>query len=226
MSKELFSQKLQKLKAELHKTKLLIVSKNRSLDEIKTYYDLGHRDFGENRVQELFDKAQALKDTCPDIRWHMIGHLQSNKIKLLFEVFGLYAIHSVDDEVLVKKLLSMEDKLPHELLVFLQVNTSHELEKSGFEEFSDILDSARLVLSAKKLKLFGLMTMGTIRTDDFEAEARRCFRELNLLKSKLESDLKVKLQTSMGMSQDYHLAAQEQSDWVRLGTMMFSNNPT
>ena len=222
MSQEtLFSQKLSKVKSELGNASLLIVSKKRSLEEIKAYYQLGHRDFGENRVQELSEKAEALKNECPDIRWHMIGSLQSNKINALFSTPNLYAIHSVHDRELVEKLIKAEDKLSHEVLIFLQFNTSHEAEKSGFETYTDLQSSAELLLPSKKLKLAGLMTMGTLRTENFEAEAGRCFQDLNVEKEKLENEFKTPLMTSMGMSQDYQIALRENSDWIRLGTMMF-----
>lgn len=222
MSQEtLFSQKLKTLKQELEDTSLLIVSKSRSIDEIKTYYKLGHRDFGENRVQELTEKAHALQNECPDIRWHMIGHLQSNKLNALFEVPNLYAIHSVHSRELVEKLIKAEEKLDHEILIFLQFNTSHEEEKSGFETYTDLRTSAELLLPSKKLKLAGLMTMGTLRTENFEEEAGRCFQDLVVEKEKLENEFSIPLLTSMGMSQDYKIALREKSDWVRLGTMMF-----
>jgi pyridoxal phosphate enzyme (YggS family) len=218
---ELFQEKLTKLKEELKDTSLLIVTKTRSLDEIKTYYNLGHRDFGENRVQELSEKAFALKKECPEIRWHMIGHLQSNKINALFGVPNLYAVHSVGNRALVEKLIHAEDKLDHELLIFLQFNTSHEEEKSGFETYTDLRTSAELLLKCKKLKLAGLMTMGTLRTENFEAEAGRCFQDLQVEKEKLQNEFGIPLKTSMGMSQDYKIALREKSDWVRLGTIMF-----
>ncbi len=201
---------------------LLIVSKTRPIDDIKIFYDLGHRDFGENRVQELQEKAEALKDRCPEIRWHMIGHLQSNKINLLLSVPNLSAIHSVHDEELLEKLIKAEDKLSHPVDIFLQFNTSKEEEKSGFETYHALCEAAEIAVTAKKLKLRGLMTMGTLRTEDFEKEAGRCFQDLVVEKNKLEAELGLKLQTSMGMSQDYEIALREGSDWIRLGTMMFA----
>lgn len=217
----LFRQRLTELHSELGATSLLIVSKTRSLEEIRTYYELGHRDFGENRVQELYDKALALQKLCPEIRWHMIGHLQSNKINLLFSVPHLYAIHSVHDLSLVERLIKAQDKLTHEVRIFLQFNTSHEAEKSGFETYTDLRSSAELLLKCSKLKLEGVMTMGTLRTENFEAEAGRCFQDLMVEKEKLENEFGIRLKTSMGMSQDYKIAIREKSDWVRLGTMMF-----
>lgn len=220
--RDFLSQKLDAIKKDLGSSKLLIVSKTRPLEDIKTYYELGHRDFGENRVQDLLERAEALKADCPEIRWHMIGHLQTNKINTLFSVPNLYAIHSVDDRECVEKLIKSEDRLESEVKIFLQFNTSHEAEKSGFETYTDLEASAELLLASKKLKLAGLMTMGTLRTENFEAEAGRCFQDLNVEKEKLANELNLKLETSMGMSQDYKIAIREKSDWVRLGTMMFT----
>ena len=102
-----------------------------------------------------------------------------------------------------------------------QRSSSKEEAKSGFETYAELRTAAELV-KASTLKLAGLMTMGTLRTDDAEAEAKRCFHELNELKERLESEMNVKLETSMGMSQDYEIALAEKSNWIRLGTMMFS----
>lgn len=220
--KILYTQKLRDIQSKLPpETKLLIVSKTRSIEDIQLYYDLGQRDFGENRVQELAMKANALKESCPDIRWHMIGNLQSNKLNQLFVIPGLWAIHSVDSLELLEKMVKSEHKLKSEVHLFFQVNTSHEEEKSGFESDSDLLGASKLISSSAKLKLSGLMTMGTLRTEHFEAEATRCFKELNQLKGQLEHACGLRLQTSMGMSQDYELAIEEKSHWIRLGTMMF-----
>ena len=219
--KDLFAQKLRTINSELNNTRLLIVSKTRSIEEIKIYYELGHRDFGENRVQELLEKSYSLQNDCPEIRWHMIGNIQTNKVNQLFSVTNLYAIHSVDDRELVEKMMKAEDRLSREVFVFLQFNTSHEAEKSGFETYTDLEASAELLLKCSKLKLKGLMTMGTLRTENFEAEAGRCFQDLQVEKEKLQNELNMKLETSMGMSQDYKIAVREKSDWVRLGTMMF-----
>lgn len=213
---------LESLKKELGTTSLLIVSKTRPIEDILAYYELGHRDFGENRVQELSEKSEALKEKCPEIRWHMIGHLQTNKVNNLFKVHHLFAIHSVDDRELVEKLIQAEAKLEHPVNIFLQFNTSHEDEKSGFETYTDLKSSAELLVKCKNLKLMGLMTMGTLRTENFEAEAGRCFQDLNVERAKLETELGLKLKTSMGMSQDYKIAVREKSDMVRIGTMMFT----
>lgn len=200
---------------------LVIVSKTRPIEDIQMYYDLGVRDFGENRVQELYEKSELLKKKCPDIRWHMIGHLQSNKINQLFTIENLHAIHSVHDQALLDKLMKAEHRLSHEVDIYLQYNTSREEEKSGFETYTELKSAAECALRSKKLKLTGLMTMGTLRTDNFERDAGNCFQELAVEKSKLEAELNIKLETSMGMSQDYEIALREGTNCVRLGTMMF-----
>lgn len=219
----LFARKLESIQKQLSgASQLLIVSKGRSIEDIQIYYQLGQRDFGENRVQELTEKSEALKTLCPEIRWHMIGNLQSNKINQLFAVHNLWAIHSVDDEEILEKLIKSEHRITHPVNVFLQFNTSKEVEKSGFEDYLHLKNSAQKIQANSKIKLFGLMTMGTLRTENFEAEARRCFQELNQLKDQLAQDTGLKLATSMGMSQDYAIALGEHSDWIRLGTMMFT----
>ncbi len=222
-NKEKFEKKLSEITHKLPAgSKLLIVSKTRPQSDIEIYYALGHRDFGENRVQELEEKALALKDKCPEIRWHMIGHLQSNKINALFKIPHLYAIHSVHDRDLLDQLIKAQGKLSSPVNIFLQYNTSKEAEKSGFETYTDLKMAANALIKNEKLNLAGVMTMGTLRTDHFEAEARRCFEELNVEKCKLEAEYGVRLETSMGMSQDYQIALEEKSNWIRLGTMMFT----
>lgn len=222
MKNNSFAEKLRSLDKILPSdSNLLIVSKTRPIEDIVTYYELGHRDFGENRVQELEMKAESLKDSCPDIRWHMIGHLQSNKVNNLFQIPNLYAIHSVHDQGLVEKIVKSQDKLAAKLRVFLQFNTSREEEKSGFETYAELRTAAEMIEPSENLILQGLMTMGTLRTQDFEGEARRCFQKLNELKTRLESEMNLRLETSMGMSQDYQIALSEGASWIRLGTILF-----
>lgn len=198
------------------KARLLVVSKTQSIDDIKILYGLGQRDFGENRVQELEEKALALALECPDIQWHMIGNLQTNKVPKLSKIPNLVAIHSVDREELLLKL--MKEFEGHKPIVglFLQINTSHEEEKSGFEQSDNLAALLKLFKGANPI-CQGLMTMGTIRTEDIAGEARRCFSELH----KLRDQLNPKLELSMGMSGDYQIALEFESDWVRVGSRIF-----
>ncbi len=219
--KAFLQRKLSEVQPKLKGTSLLIVSKTRPIEDIQMYYELGLRDFGENRVQELFEKSELLKKKCPQIRWHMIGNMQSNKINQLFTIENLAAIHSVSDQALLDKLMKAEHRLSHAVDIYLQYNTSKEDEKSGFETYTELLSAAECALRARNLKLAGVMTMGTIRTENFERDAGNCFQELQVEKAKLEAELNLKLKTSMGMSQDFEIAVREGSDCVRLGTMMF-----
>lgn len=200
---------------------LLIVSKTRTLDEIRAYYDIGHRHFGENRVQELLLKSNELKVSCPEIKWHMIGHLQSNKVKDLFKVHHLESIHSVDSIHLLDELIKNEHRLNQAVGIFLQFNTSREEEKSGFETIEELELAITRLKNCQHLYLQGLMTMGALRVDDQMKSAEACFRELAEVKAELDQKWDLDLQLSMGMSQDYKIALAEGANWLRLGTMMF-----
>ena len=210
---------LKSLRAELSTTttKLMVVTKTQSIEDIRTLYELGQRDFGENRVQELEEKANALRELS-EIRWHLIGHLQTNKVNKLAKIPGLVAIHSVDSEELILKLMKgLEGHSP--IGLFLQVNTSHEDEKRGLEDLSEVMKLAKLMDGARTpVFLQGLMTMGTIRTDNVAEEARRCFKALIEMRDQLKI---TGLELSMGMSGDYLIARDLGSSWVRVGSKIF-----
>jgi PLP dependent protein len=202
------------------KAKLIAVSKTKPLSDIMAAYQTGQRHFGENKVQELLDKALALKETCPEIKWHFIGHLQTNKINMLLKVPNLVSIHSIDSIELLHKLLSKKIDTP--IGIFLQVNTSLEEEKAGFENKSEVLKALEIIGKQQAFFFQGLMTIGKIRTSDFENDAKKCFIQLVELKHDIEqtfSDTKVQL--SMGMSSDYHIALKLGSDWIRIGSEIF-----
>ncbi len=202
------TQNYQNLIKEIGDVQLVAVTKKRSVKDIEALYKLGQRDFGENRVQELQDKAEQLK-TLKDIRWHMIGPLQRNKVKQLLKIPQLYAIHSVSSLKLIEEL----NKYQHQVNIFLQVNTSMEDEKSGFETLEEIREAGY----AMDVPVYGLMTMGKLRTDKFEADAQKCFQKLVDLKHQLSPHLKL----SMGMSQDYHIALKIGTDYIRVGSKLF-----
>lgn len=205
------------------KANLLVVTKTRSADEIRELYQLGQRDFGENRVQELEEKDALLGD-CPELRWHLIGTLQSNKISKLNKISRLHAIHSVDDFDLAQKLAKGLTGHFQGVGLFLQVNTSHEEEKSGFEDYAEVYRTAKSLLELRNVRLQGLMTMGTIRTNAPAAEAHRCFQALQEMGLKLQKSLELKpLELSMGMSGDYQIALEHGSTWVRVGSKIFQS---
>lgn len=188
---------------------LIAVSKTHPCSDIELMYELGQRDFGENKVQDLKQKSDELAESCPDIRWHFIGALQSNKINKLVCVKNLQAIHSIDSIELYQKILAKD--WPEKLLFFLQVNTSGEKEKSGFDNMDELQATYDLEIPE------GLMTLGKIRTDDFENSAHSCFSYLTKVRDKIDPALKL----SMGMSSDYKIALEHGSDFVRVGSLIF-----
>ena len=214
------------LRSETKGAKLVAVTKYSSLEDVMIAYQAGVHDLGENRTSDLTEKSQAFAlAELNDVRWHFIGHLQSNKVRELLKIPNLYAIHSVDSLRLLEELYKREgDFNNNSLKIFLQVKTSDEEEKSGFESTEELFEAVALMQSKKesKLKLFGLMTMGAIRTENFEVDARKSFQTLKFIRQKLQdryhlSDLKL----SMGMSQDYQIALSEGADFIRVGAKIF-----
>ena len=198
---------------------LLAVSKSKTTEEILKAYECGQRDFGENKVQELLDKSQALSQFCPHIKWHFIGSLQTNKINSLLKVDNLVSIHSIDSIKLLNKCLSKI--IGRRIGLFLQLNTSGEKEKSGFDSENDIFDALDLTERHPSYFIQGLMTIGKIRTEEFEKDARVCFETLLKLQKKIKTHYKIDLELSMGMSSDYKIALEMQSNWIRIGSGIF-----
>jgi pyridoxal phosphate enzyme (YggS family) len=192
-----------------NKAKLIAVSKTYPASDVQIAYDFGQRDFAENKVQDLLEKAQSLRENCPEIRWHFIGNIQSNKVNLLARVPNLVAVHSIDSERILKKLSQKLQGVD----LFLQVNTSGESQKGGF-----ILEE-QIQKLIQNYKVHGLMTMGKIRTEQFEQEAQRCFSYLKQFRNKVDRSLKL----SMGMSQDFHIALENETDFVRIGSQIFGS---
>lgn len=211
------AENLKSIQAQIGDANLIAVSKTRSVEEIKEAYVAGQRDFGENKVQELLEKAQELQSL--EIRWHFIGHLQSNKLSMLKKVPNLVSIHSIDSINLLNKTLSKS--WGNKIGVFLQINTSGEAEKSGFQNPDDIELAVRLLHDAPDFYLQGLMTIGSIRTTEFEKDAERCFQMLVDAKQALDERFGLNLELSMGMSSDYPIAVAKGSNWVRVGSAIF-----
>lgn len=225
MQKSEIETNLKKLKSELKKTELVAVSKYSPIEDVELAYNAGQLDFGENRVPDLKDKSDYFEQKkLNKVRWHFIGHLQSNKVRDLFKTPNLWAIHSVDSLRLLEELLKREsDFKGPELKLFFQVNTSHEEEKTGFESMNELQKAIEFIQSRKesKLKLYGLMTMGAIRTNDVKASALKSFKELKDIRNKLRESQGLNLKLSMGMSGDYEIALQEEADYVRVGSLIF-----
>jgi pyridoxal phosphate enzyme (YggS family) len=210
------SDQLQKINNTLKPTtKLIAVSKTKPEAMIREAYACGQRDFGENKVQDLLEKSENLSDLT-GIRWHFIGSLQTNKINNLLKVKNLVSIHSIDSLKLLQKLLSKS--IESKLGIFLQVNTSGESEKSGFSKLSELQACHSIFKDSGHFYLQGLMTIGKIRTDEFEADAKSCFDQLAQLKEQLDEE---NLELSMGMSADYLIAQDCGSSWIRVGSQVF-----
>lgn len=209
-----------------HRPVLIHVTKTRPVEDIMAAYELGVRDFGENRIEELKQKSDFLLGLgITDIRWHFIGNIQTKKINRLFKIPGLFALHSVDSLKLLKSLVEREGNLlSAQLYFFIQINTSGEQEKSGItgEDELGAITNYCMGLEQSKLKWHGLMTMGKLRSDDFEEDARKCFSKLSSIKETLSKDFGLSaLKLSMGMSSDFKIALQEGSDYLRLGGLLY-----
>jgi len=194
--------------------KLLAVSKSRLPEEVEELRRLGQRLFGENRVQE----ARAKIPLCSsDLEWHMIGHLQKNKVRVAVQIFDM--IHSVDSLELASELNREAEKQGRNLRVLVQVNVSGESTKHGLDD-----EAARTLLKQSAdfhhLEFCGLMTMAPYSEDP--ERARPWFRKLRLLRDHWQDELALALpELSMGMSGDLEPAVEEGATIVRVGTALF-----
>jgi hypothetical protein len=190
---------------------LVAVSKTKPVEDILELYNLGHRDFGENYVQELTEKAEKLPN---DIRWHFIGHLQTNKVKSI--VPFIYLIHGVDSLKLLKEIDKQAEKNKRVIDCLLQVHIAQEETKFGFDE-TELLNSELKQFSNVRIK--GLMGMASL-TDDIN-KIRIEFKSLKILFEKLKTQNPELSILSMGMSADYKIAIEEGSNMVRIGSLLF-----
>ncbi len=209
------SEFFKKLKNELAaEATLVVVSKIRSIAEIQEAYQSGVRDFGENYVQELLFKHKELP---ADIRWHFIGHLQSNKVKHVLPVIHL--IHGVDSLRLLNEIEKQAAKTNQEVRCLLQVHIAKEETKFGFDETE--LDA--VPSNFKQVRLCGLMGMATNSTDT--SVIRGEFRQLKLIYDRLKTRHPAFETLSMGMSGDYITALEEGSNMLRIGSLLFGSRP-
>ena len=199
---------------------LICVSKFHPVEAIMQAYEVGERDFGESRVQELLPKYESLPK---DIRWHFIGHLQTNKVKQI--VPFVHMIHSVDSIRLLETINREAEKIGRRIKVLLEVHIAKEETKSGFTP-EEILSLNTQISTLNYIDICGLMGMAT-NTDD-ESEWRRCFRAIASLASQLITSSPHHLiasspEISMGMSDDYLVAIEEGSTMVRIGSTIFGS---
>jgi len=197
---------------------LVAVSKTKPASFIQEAYSSGHKDFGENKVQELAQKAEDLPN---DIRWHMIGHLQRNKVKYIAGFVHL--IHGVDSLKLLKEINKQGQKVDRVIDCLLQVHIAEEESKFGLsqEELEEILNED-LLDELKHIRIRGLMGMATFTEN--EVQVKKEFGGLRMLFDALKNQSlpQVQMDTlSMGMSGDYPIALQEGSNMVRIGSAIF-----
>ncbi|MBA3958663.1 MAG: YggS family pyridoxal phosphate-dependent enzyme [Parachlamydiaceae bacterium] len=193
---------------------LVAVSKGHPIESILSVYQTGCRDFGENRIQEALEKQTKMPS---DIRWHMIGTLQLNKVRKAIGKFTL--IHSVDTPELAQKISSCSLEQNLKTAILLQVNTSGELSKHGLsvEQWRKAFAS---VLALPGVHIEGLMTIAPLVED--KETIRRCFASLREFRDELEKQYKISLpKLSMGMSHDYQIAIQEGATLLRIGSAIF-----
>ena len=187
--------------------KIIAVSKTFKIENILPLIDSGHIHFGENKVQEAVEKWTKIKENKPDLQLHMLGKLQSNKVKSAVKLFDF--IHSVDSEKLANKICSEQSKIKRNLKVFIQVNIGNENQKSGIQ--INFLEN--LIKHCKKinLDLVGLMCIPPL-----DSEPKKYFKEMHLLNKEFGFS-----ELSMGMSSDYLIASENFSTYLRIGSSIF-----
>ncbi len=197
---------------------LVAVSKTKPVSDIRALYDAGQRDFGENYVQELLEKAPQLP---ADIRWHFIGHLQTNKVKLILPVVQL--IHGVDSLKLLKEINKQAAKTGKPVDCLLQVHIAQEETKFGLDEteLREVLKTVRTE-GMDHVRICGLMGMASFSTDtSLLVKEFRQLRQLFDSCKELAPAGNHFQQLSMGMSSDYRLAIEEGSTMLRIGSLLF-----
>jgi PLP dependent protein len=187
--------------------KIIAVSKTFKIDKILPLIDYGHTDFGENKVQEAIDKWTEIKSKNPNIKLHMIGKLQTNKVKLVVKLFDY--IHSVDSEKLAKKIADEQIKINKKIKIFIQVNIGDEDQKSGISK----KELNNLFFYCKKIDLD---VVGLMCIPPANIEPSSYFKEISLLNKNIGFS-----ELSMGMSSDYLKASEHLATYLRIGSSIF-----
>ena len=205
----------QQLKENLgDQVSLCVVTKGRDSSEILSFYELGERIFGENRVEECIEKATTLPN---DIEWHFIGHLQRNKIQKILPHISV--LESLDNYLLAEALEKELEKRNETLKVYVEFHLAlSDIHKSGFLK-DEANDCFKKLMSLPHLEVIGIMVMGP-NTDD-EEEIRSVFLEANELFLRIQKKYPTVTTLSMGMSHDYPIAIECGANHVRIGTYLF-----
>ena len=187
--------------------KIVAVSKTFKIDKVLPLIEHGHIDYGENKVQEAVEKWTEIKQINSQIKLHMIGKLQTNKVKFAVKIFDY--IHSVDSEKLAKKIADEQNKINKKIKIFLQVNIGDENQKSGINK-NDLI---KLVSYCKKI---GLNLIGLMCIPPADIDPEKYFEEMSKLNKTLNFS-----ELSMGMSSDFLKAAKYHSTYLRIGSSIF-----
>lgn len=210
----------EKIKTQIVPYKPTIIAVTKYFDEqqIIKYYEMGFRDFGENRVKDALDKINKLpKEIIQNSRFHLIGHLQTNKAKLAVGKFDL--IHSVDSIKLAKVISEEAERHGIVQKILLQINNAREEQKSGFSP-EEIKDAFQEIMNMGSIKICGVMNMAPI--DSSDDELHKLFGNIKQINDVLQSEFRVELgQISMGMSRDFRIALEEGATMIRLGRILF-----
>ena len=205
---------LEKIKQEVSSNVLVVaVSKTKPIECINKAYQTGHRDFGENKIQEMTSKFNALPK---DINWHMIGHVQTNKVKYMAPYVSL--IHSLDSLKLAKEISKQAIKNKRVINCLLQLRISSEETKFGLNE-NEVLEIINLENNFDGIKIVGLMGMASFVEDQNKIDKE--FKTLKVLFDKIKSSNKKFEIISMGMTLDYNLAIKNGSNMIRIGSKIF-----
>ena len=202
-------QSCDKVSRDIQEVCPIVVTKNRTNEEIQEVYSLGFRHFAENRVEKLLERQNVFPQE--DIVWHLIGPLQKRKVKQI--VNRIEYFHAIDRLSIMEEI---EKRLESPLKCFLEVNVSGEESKHGFTK-EEVFEAFEVAKQYAKIDIIGFMTMAPFDTS--EQEIRQYFHELKEISEEIRSEKL--LQLSMGMSQDYPIAIEEGAHFIRIGTAWF-----
>ena len=209
------SENIKKFKEELNDVSLVAISKTKPTSDLMEAYNAGQRIFGENKIQEMTEKWEELPK---DIDWHMVGHVQRNKVKYMAPYVGL--IHAIDSLKLLKEINKEAEKNDRVINCLLQIKIADEESKFGItaEEAEAILKSEKLA-EMNNVKITGLMGMATFTED--KDQVKKEFQYLKSLFDEFQKKFKDLKILSMGMSGDYKIAVESGSNMVRIGSAIF-----
>ena len=204
----IYIEKLIKLKLNNNKIpKIVAVSKTFNMDKILPLIEYGHTDYGENKIQEAIDKWTRVKEKNKNIKLHLVGKLQTNKVKFAVRIFDY--IHSLDNEKLASKIASEQEKQNKKTKLFIQVNIGDEDQKSGIKK-ENIFEFYKYCIN------LNLDIVGTMCIPPYDNNPQKYFLEMSKINKKLNLD-----DLSMGMSEDYLHAAQNRATFLRIGSKIF-----